>query len=67
MHRDALNGRDVFISPIASNLLLGSDKDIEDAKHLNVLFQEHLNHDTLRSYVDVLHQTAQPRRYLGTN
>lgn len=48
----ALIGKDMlFLSPlemqIAYKLFLGSDKDIEDAKHLYVLFNEKLNKEEL--------------------
>lgn len=67
--RVTLNDRQLFISPIelqiAFKLFLGSDKDIEDAKHLHIIFKEHLNRDELREYVAALSQTERARRYLG--
>lgn len=66
-----LNEQQLFISPIelqiAFKLFLGSDKDIEDAKHLHIIFNEHLDRDALRRYVTALRQTTRARRYLGTS
>ena len=48
-----------FISPIELQipykLYLGSDKDIEDAVHLWMLFSEALDGDLLRSFMERLH------------
>lgn len=67
--RVLLNNRTLFISPIelqiAFKLFLGSDKDYEDAKHLFLIFKEHLNHDRLIQHVTALQQAAAARRYLG--
>jgi len=61
----SLNGK--WISPIelqiAFKLFLGSEKDIEDARHLHNIFKEHLNKDTLRYYINELHQ-EEKRKYL---
>jgi hypothetical protein len=64
-----LNDRVLFISPIelqiAFKLFLGSDKDIEDAKHLHILFKEHLNGDELERHLRELKQKKNARQYLG--
>jgi hypothetical protein len=67
--RVTLNDRHLFISPIelqiAFKLFLGSEKDIEDAVHLYILFKEHPNRGVLDAYVKDLNQAEQARRYLG--
>ena len=53
-----LGKRQMFISPlemqIAYKLFLGSEKDLEDAKHLYVLFKEKFNKKELLSLIDKL-------------
>jgi len=50
-----LKGGNLYISPIemqiAYKLFLGSEKDIEDAKHLYVLFEEKLNKEELLNII----------------
>jgi len=65
-HFAALNGRikvtvsknNVWIAPlegqIAFKLYLGSDKDIEDARHLFRVFEEYLNKEVLRKEIQKL-------------
>jgi len=52
------------ISPIelqiAYKLYLGSDKDIEDAVYLWVLFEEMLDDDLLRTFMERLHVQGEP-------
>ncbi|MBS3169850.1 hypothetical protein J4210_05160 [Candidatus Woesearchaeota archaeon] len=33
---------------------LGSDKDLEDAKHIEELFKDHLDYDTIKKYKDLI-------------
>jgi len=53
-----------FISPIELQipykLYLGSDKDIEDAVYLWVLFREMLDGDLMRSFMERLHVQGEP-------
>ena len=53
-----------FISPIELQipykLYLGSDKDIEDAVYLWVLFCEMLDGDLMRSFMERLHVRGEP-------
>ena len=50
-----LNGNIMYISPIELQvpfkIFLGSDKDIEDAKHLFILFKEKLDHNLMNIFV----------------
>jgi hypothetical protein len=45
---------------IAYKLYLGSDKDIEDAVYLWVLFEEMLDGDLLRTFMERLHVQGEP-------
>lgn len=45
---------------IAYKLYLGSDKDIEDAVYLWVLFEEMLDDDLLRTFMERLHVQGEP-------
>ncbi|MFH1249071.1 MAG: hypothetical protein V1660_02875 [archaeon] len=53
-----LGGEAIYISPIemqiAYKLFLGSDKDIEDAKHLYEIFKEKLNNALLLEFIEKL-------------
>jgi len=53
-----------FVSPIELQipykLYLGSDKDIEDAVYLWVLFRERLDNDLVRSFMEELHVRGEP-------
>ena len=65
-----LNEHILFVSPIeqqiAFKLFLGSEKDIEDAKHLHLVFREYLNKELLQQYINALHQEATARKYLDS-
>ncbi|PIN89950.1 hypothetical protein COU60_02555 [Candidatus Pacearchaeota archaeon CG10_big_fil_rev_8_21_14_0_10_34_76] len=56
-----LGHKEMFISPfemqIAYKLFLGSEKDLEDAKHIYVLFKENLNNDELLNLLNKLNVT----------
>jgi len=62
------NGHRLFISPlelqIPFKLHLGSEKDIEDARHLYRMFKEKLNEKTLSSFSKKLKVEAAFRTYL---
>lgn len=64
----SLNGKQLFISPlelqIAYKLFLGSEKDIEDAKYLYDLTQEHLDVAFLSEFNTKLKTTKIFRKYL---
>ena len=49
---------------IAFKLYLGSEKDIEDAKHLYILFKEALDEDMLNTLFSMLNVKDAARRYL---
>jgi len=49
---------------IAFKLYLGSEKDIEDAKHLYEFFKEGIDKDKLEKFVMELHVAELARRYL---
>ncbi len=59
----------LFISPlelqIAFKLFLGSEKDIEDAKHLHILCKEYLNNKLFHSYLHALRQEENAKRFLN--
>ena len=63
-----INGRRLNISPIelqiAFKLYLGSDKDIEDAKHLYLLLKDYINHEVLEERVRNFRQEKTFRRFL---
>jgi len=78
MHREAmvksldvdLNGRHIPIpsleQQIAYKLFMNSEKDIEDARFLFRLFEEHLDKDMLCDYLEALEVPMEPtKRYLG--
>jgi hypothetical protein len=51
--------KELFISPIElqiafKKIVLGSDKDIEDAEHLKTVFEKHLNMHKLKEYERLL-------------
>ncbi len=52
---------------IAFKLYLGSEKDIEDAKHLYELFKESLNMEEFDNLIKMLKVENPARRYLGWN
>lgn len=56
-----LGHKEMFISPfemqIAYKLFLGSEKDLEDAKHIYVLFKEKLNNNELLNLLNKLNVT----------
>ena len=53
-----IKGEEIFISPlemqIAFKLSLGSEKDLEDAKHIYEIFREKLNKKELDIFLDQL-------------
>jgi hypothetical protein len=63
-----MNGRRLFISPmelqIPFKLFLGSEKDIEDAKHLYLLFKGKLDKKLLGRFVTKLKVEKSFKRYL---
>ncbi len=63
-----MNTDSLFVSPIemqiAFKLYLGSDKDIEDARHLFKVFKDFLDQELLDSWVRTLKMQDQFRRYL---
>src|SRR3990170_5638172 len=58
--RVLLNGKILYISPmelqIPFKLFLGSDKDIEDAKHLYNIFKNNINMNLLRQFLKKLNK-----------
>lgn len=64
-----MNGRRLFISPmelqIPFKLFLGSEKDIEDAKYLYLLFKGKLDKKLLWSFITKLKVEKSFKRYLG--
>lgn len=66
--RVALDDTTLWISPIelqiAFKLFLGSEKDIEDAKHLYLIFKTHIKPTILAHYVRLLKQESAAKRYL---
>ncbi len=63
-----LNGEEIRIAPlelqIPFKLYLGSEKDIEDARHLWLLCKEHLNNAALSLFVEKLGQRKNAEKWL---
>ena len=63
-----VNKNELYISPlelqIAFKLYLGSEKDIEDAKHLYIVFRNNLDIESLRVFNKKLKVSGIFRRYL---
>ncbi|MGI0038161.1 MAG: hypothetical protein ACRD99_07365 [Nitrososphaera sp.] len=64
-----LNGNRIKISPfemqIPYKLFLGSNKDIEDARHLYKMFKDTLNRDLLRQFLIKLDKQDRFNEYLA--
>ena len=64
-----LNGRPLWVAPldqqVAFKLYLGSDKDLEDARHLLGTLKERLNRGTIESWADTLGVPPEARKRGG--
>ena len=63
-----LNGKTLYVSPIELQipfkLFLGSDKDIEDAKHLYNLFRNSIDENLLKGFLNKFDKEDIFNRYL---
>lgn len=66
--RVVLNGKTINVSAvelqIAYKLLLGSEKDIEDARYLHHIFNQHLDQKMLKFFLEKLDKVDDFNRYL---